>query len=408
MSLNLFLKDTNTISRLRRGPLGIHLDSFAQEQHNQGYNFAVAGLRIRIVAGFCRWLKQNRIQVEKISVEEIASYLQFRRQKSTGCDASALKHFVAFLQRNGVIEGSSTTSPTAVMRLIDDFVLYLRKERGLATSSELYYVEFAEAFLTETFGAESVDLSSLSAAQVICFVQNGAVRYRKRAKLMVTALRSFFRFLRYRGHIEIDLAAAVPSVSRWSMTTIPKSLSPDQVERVLTSSKGFSDIDLRDHAMLLLLARLGLRAGEIVSLKLDDIDWKAGCITFKGKGGKLAKMPLPIDVGDAIASYLLHGRPASKIRNVFLRERAPIAALTPSTVSTQVQRALMLAGIESPNQGAHQFRHSLATQMLSRGFSLSEIGEILRHRSTQTTEIYAKVDFNSLCGLALPWPGGAQ
>lgn len=408
MSLNLFLKDANTISRLRRGLLGIHLDSFAQEQHNQGYNFAVAGLRIRIVAGFCRWLKQNRIQVETISVKEIASYLQFRRQKSTGCDASALKDFVAFLQRNGVVEGSSTISPTAVMLLIDDFVLYLRKERGLSTSSELYYVEFAEAFLTETFGAESVDLSSLSAAEVICFVQNGALRYRKRAKLMVTALRSFFRFLRYRGHIEIDLAAAVPSVSRWSMTTIPKSLSPDQVERVLTSSKGFSDIDLRDHAMLLLLARLGLRAGEIVSLTLDDIDWNAGCITVNGKGSKFAKMPLPIDVGDAIASYLLHGRPSSKIRNVFLRERAPIAALTPATVSTQVQRALILAGIESPNQGAHQFRHSLATQMLSRGFSLSEIGEILRHRSTQTTEIYAKVDFNSLRGLALPWPGGAQ
>lgn len=408
MSLNLFLKDINTISKLRKGPFGNYLDSFAQELDNQGYNYAVAGLRIRVVAGFCRWLKENRIPLEKISWDEIPKYLQYRRQKPTGCDASALKQFIAYLQHNGVIEDTSTPPPTAAARLLEDFALYLRKERGLSASSERHYVEFVEAFLTEMSGCEDADVSALSAADVIAFVQRGATRYTKRAKLMVTALRSFLRFLRYRGHIETDLAAAVPSVARWSMTTVPKSLSPDQVEQLLSSSKGFSTMELRDHAMLLLLARLGLRAGEVVSLKLDDIDWKAGCITVSGKGGKRVKMPLPIDVGDAIASYLLLGRPSSKTRNVFLRERAPIEALTPSTVSTQVQRALILAGIEAPNQGAHQFRHCLATQMLSRGFSLSEIGEILRHRSTQTTEIYAKVDFNSLRSLALPWPGGAQ
>jgi integrase/recombinase XerD len=165
----------------------------------------------------------------------------------------------------------------------------------------------------------------------------------------------------------------------------------------------------RDYAILLLLARLGLRASEVVSLELDDFDWAAGQLNVRGKGNQRAALPLSPEVGRAIAAYLRHGRSASPSRRVFLPVKAPIRRfLGPVAIPTIVRRALERAGIKSPTKGAHQFRHALATQMLRGGASLGEIGEILRHRSPQTTMIYAKVDLDALRPLALPWPGGAR
>jgi integrase/recombinase XerD len=409
MSLEFFLKDADTISALRRGPLGEYLDLYAQQLHNNRYRYAVAGYHIRLVGGFSRWLKLNRISVGQLSSEHRQKYLQYRWRtlKRAGCDISSLELFVQFLQQKGVIADETVAAPrTPAEHLTDEFTLYLYKERVLASTTVEGYVGFVKRFLADVFGAGDTDFSKLCATDVFSFVQRDAIRCPKRAKLMVTSLRSFLRYLRYQGYITIDLAASVPAVSRWRMATIPTSISPAQVELVLSSTK--SRVELRDYAMFLLLARLGLRAGEIVSLTLDDIDWQEGSITVHGKGGHCTKMPVPADVGEAIAAYLLHGRPASSIRSVFLRLKAPIASLDPATVSTQVQRSLILAGIDSPKQGAHQFRHSLATEMLRRGSSLAEIGEILRHQSTQTTEIYAKVDINALRKLALSWPGGAK
>lgn len=417
MSLELFLKDADTIAALRGGLLGKYLDSYAQQLHGLRYKYAVAGYHIRLVGGFSRWLKQNRISVGEISPEHRQKYLRYRWRtlKRAGCDISSLKNFVSFLQRKGVIAGDTVAAPrTAAEHLTEEFALYLHKERALASTTVEGYLGFVKRFLADVFGAgdadvfgaRDADFSKLCATDVFSFVQRDAIRCPKRAKLMVTSLRSFFQYLRYQGYITIDLAASVPAVSRWRMANIPTSISPDQVELVLSTTK--SRVELRDYAMFLLLARLGLRAGEVVSLTLDDIDWQEGSIAVHGKGGHCAKMPLPADVGEAIAAYLRHARPPSKIRSVFLSLKAPIASLDPSTVSTQVKRSLILAGIDSPKQGAHQFRHSLATEMLRRGSSLAEIGEILRHQSTQTTEIYAKVDINALRKLALSWPGGAK
>jgi site-specific recombinase XerD len=165
----------------------------------------------------------------------------------------------------------------------------------------------------------------------------------------------------------------------------------------------------RDYAILLLLARLGLRSGEVTSLELDDIDWQDGCFSVHGKSGRRTQLPLPKDVGDAIVAYLRHGRPRSSSRRVFLRARAPFRGfLRQSAVGTVVRRALLRAGIEAPTTGAHQFRHGLATQMLRQGASLAEIGELLGHRSPETTKIYTKVDLEALRTLALPWPGGVR
>ncbi len=320
MSLELFLKDADTIAALRRGLLGEHLDSYAQQLYEYRYKYAVAGYHIRLVGGFSRWLRLNRILVGEISSEHRQKYLRYRWRtlKRASCDISSLENFVSFLLKKGVIADDTVPAPrTAAEHFGEEFALYLHKERALAASTVEGYLGFVKRFLAYVFGAGDADFSKLCVTDVFSFVQRDAIRCPKRAKLMVTSLRSFFQYLRYQGYITIDLAASVPAVPRWRMANIPTSISPDQVELVLSTTK--SRVELRDYAMFLLLARLGLRAGEVVSLMLDDIDWQEGSMTVHGKGGRCVKMPLPADVGEAIAAYLLHARPSSKIPSVCLQ-----------------------------------------------------------------------------------------
>jgi site-specific recombinase XerD len=286
----------------------------------------------------------------------------------------------------------------------------LREERVLAKATIVNYVPFIRAFLKDRFGNGAVRLSRLCAGDVVRFVQRQAPRlHLKRAKLLTTALRSFLQYARYRGDIRLDLAAAVPRVANWSMSSIPRAISPDQVRRLLAHINRRTALGRRDYAILLLLARLGLRAGEVAFLDLEDIDWKGASLSVRGKGGRRTELPLPADVGEAIVAYLRHARPRSTSRRVFLRARAPVRGfLGPSAVGSMVRHALQRAGIDAPTTGAHQFRHGLATQMLRHGASLSEIGELLGHRSAETTNIYIKVDLDALRTLALPWPGGGR
>ena len=242
------------------------------------------------------------------------------------------------------------------------------------------------------------------------FVQRQAPRlHLKRAKLLTTALRSFLRYARYCGAVTLDLAAAVPAVAHWSMSSIPRAIPADAVRQLLAAIDRRTATGCRDYAILLLLARLGVRASEVARLELDDLDWHAGQITVRGKRGVREALPLPTEVGAAIAAYLRQGRPPSSSRRVFLRAHAPTGGFAgPSAIADVVRRALGRAGVTAPTKGAHQFRHALATRMLHDGASLTEIGEILRHRSPETTMIYAKVDLDALRTLALPWPGGAR
>jgi site-specific recombinase XerD len=286
----------------------------------------------------------------------------------------------------------------------------LREERGLASYTITNYVPFVRCFLKDRFGNGRVMLSRLCAGDVVRFVQRQAPRlHLKRAKLLTTALRSFLRYARYRGDITLDLAAAVPVVANWSMSTIPRAIQADQVRQLLARIGRRTAIGRRDYAILLLLARLGLRSSEVVFLELGDIDWKAGCLSVHGKSGRRTELPLPRDVGEAIAAYLRHGRPRSASRRVFLRGKAPIRGfLGPSAIASIVLHAIQRTGIDAPTKGAHQFRHALATQMLHRGASLSEIGDLLGHRSPETTKIYTKVNLDALRRLAVPWAGGVR
>lgn len=310
--------------------------------------------------------------------------------------------------------GAAVKPPIATLPRQDvrqKFEDYLRCERGLAPASVGLYGDAVGRFLEHTFGDGQAQLAEITVAHVIGFVQFDAARLRhpKRAKVMTCALRSFLQYGRYLGEIRADLHASVPTVANWSMAGIPRSISPAQVHALLAQCDRRTATGRRDYAVMLLLARLGLRAGEVVELTLDDIDWVDGAIRIRGPAQRCDRLPLPVDVGVALVEYLRDGRPACATRNVFIRSRAPRRELLgPSAISCIVSRALERAGIESHCKGAHLLRHSLATQMLSNGASLSEIGEILRHRDPQTTTIYAKVDLASLRALALPWPGGVQ
>ena len=287
---------------------------------------------------------------------------------------------------------------------------YLRDERRLAEATITYDVTFVREFLADRFGRGQVTLACLTAGDVVRFVQRRASRLHvKRAKQLTTALRAFLHYGRYRGAITEDLVAAVPSVANWSMPAIPRAIPAASVRQLLASINRQTARGRRDYAILLLLARLGLRAGEVAFLELDDLDWEAGQVTVRGKRGARAALPVPADVGAAMAAYLRHGQPRSACRRVFLRAHAPSCGFAgPSAIACVVRDALERAGVKAPTKGAHQFRHGLATQMLRRGASLTEIGEVLRHRSPETTTIYAKVDLDAFRTLALPWPGGAR
>ena len=407
-----FFRDPRTVQRLHEGPLGPYIDAFAAEMHAEGYAQQTAELQIRLVADFSHWLAKRRIPAPEITADHFPSYLRSRAQyrRPGRSDRAGLKRLWNLLHRQGVVPDPSVPAPTPADQLHDTFRRYLRLERALAPATLVSYLGFAGEFLTARFGAGPVDLTSLCAADVTGFVQRRAATLRsKRVQVMTSALRAFLRFARYRGELPTDLAACVPAVASWSLSTVPRALPPGQVERVLAACNRQTAVGRRDYAILLLLARLGLRAGEIATLTLEDLDWQAGVLTVRGKGGRASQLPLPVAVGEALAAYLQDGRPRGASRCVFLRGRAPVVSFKGSpAIDSIVKHALARAGIDAPRKGAHQFRHSLACQLLRHGASLAEIGELLRHRSPQTTALYAKVDLAALAPLALAWPGGAR
>jgi site-specific recombinase XerD len=283
---------------------------------------------------------------------------------------------------------------------------HLEKERGLAAVTVAGYWPFIRRLVVERFGDGPIAVRELTPDDVARFLlRHARSGSPKVARLMATALRSFFRFLFQHGQTGSDLARAIPAVPEWRLAEVPKYLEPEEVERVVRACQRDTAVARRDHAIILLLARLGLRASEVIALELDDVDWRAGVLTVRGKGRSHDRLPLPADVGEALASYLRHHRPPCTTRRLFIRAKAPHRGFAnPSSLSTIVARTLRRAGLRPESTGAHVLRHSLATGMLRSGASLDEIGEVLRHRTPETTEIYAKVDVRGLRSLALPWP----
>ena len=301
--------------------------------------------------------------------------------------------------------GVGTTTPERT--LIGAFRAWLAEERGLSAATRLGYGKQASTFLATLPEPLDEALSQLDAGGVISFVVDYCQgRNRESAKAMVTALRALLRFLHVAGYVPVSLAAAVPAVAGWRLASLPRGLDATVVERLLESCDRDTATGRRDYAILILLARLGLRGAEVATLELADIDWHGGEVLVHGKGNRMERLPLITEVGEAIAAYVMGDKPRRGGMTVFRGVRAPWRPLSPSAIRGITARACQQAGL--PRFGAHRLRHSLATDMLRAGSSLAEVGQVLRHRSQLSTAIYAKVDENALRVLARPWPGSAS
>jgi site-specific recombinase XerD len=398
------------VSRVRvAGPLAGYADGFGAWLSELGYTPLSAANQLRVLARLSRWLSARRLAPAQLDAGQVEAFLAGCRASGYTCWLSArgLAPLLGYLRGAGVVPGPAPEAPaTAAEVLLDRYRGYLARERGLATSTIGYYLSEARLFLDRAVNADLGGLAGLTAVEVSGFV---AAECRRRstgsAKILVTALRSLLRFVFQDGLLAADLAAAVPAVAGWRGAGLPKALPAGHIAAVLACCDRETAVGKRDFAVLTLLARLGLRAREVAALELDDIGWRAGEIIIRGKGRRDERMPLPADVGEALAGYLRGGRPVGAgSRAVFLKARAPAGRLSADAVKTIVRGRFRRAGL--PEAGAHRLRHTAATQMLQAGSPLAEVGQVLRHRSTATTAIYAKVDHGALRALALPWPGG--
>lgn len=392
------------------GPLSAHIEGFATFLGRQGYALSTVQTKLQLLVALSGWLQRRKMQVTDLDDERLGLFLAYHRRRGTRRgDERTGWQLLLYLRGLGCIPMPPESIDDTALGLIErDFARFLRSERGLKPATVENYLRTVRRFLVHRFRRQEPCLDELRLHDIHRFILERARHVRRSyAKLMVTALRSFLRFLHQRGAIALDLAAAVPTVANWRLSHLPISLTSDQIERLLTCCDRGTLIGQRDFTILLFLARLGLRAGEVVAMTLDDFDWQAGEFVVHGKGDRPERLPLPRDVGSALVHYLRYVRPPCPTRRVFVRMKAPRCGFSGSAaICDVVRRALARAGFDPAFKGAHLLRHSLATNMLRKGASLDEIGQLLRHVQPDTTQIYAKVDIRALRGIAQPWPGG--
>lgn len=401
-------KPTSRIGKVRvPGPLAPFATAFESALKHQGYRPLTIVNEMRVMANLSRWLDGRGETAGDLSRERIEQFLDARRAAgfTSPCSRRALATLAEVLAEHGVARvcGSDEEGPTsATEALLASFERFLRSERGLAATTAAAYAKRAHRFLA----ASGVDgqLARLNAGHVTGAVTRecatgsvGSVQY------FVAALRSFLRFCFMEGLTESDLSAAALGITGRRHSSLPRGIDRKDAEALLASCDRRRSEGRRDYAIVIMLARMGLRAGEVARLRLEDIDWEAGEVVVHGKGNREDRLPLPSDVGAAIAGYLRRGRPRSAHREVFLRALAPIGPLGRGGVSSAVRRACRRGGLAPV--GAHRLRHTLACEMVAAGVPLAEIGQVLRHRGVSSTAIYARVDLEGLRALARPWPG---
>jgi site-specific recombinase XerD len=387
------------------GPLQGFAAGFAVELEAGGYTPLSAANQLRLLAHLSRWLAAEGVASSELNDERVQAFLAARSAQGYTCWLSprGLAPLLGYLRGVGVVpEPAPRTRSGPVEELLTEYREYLLHERGLVASTVRGYEAQARLFLTRL---RVGDLRVLTVGAVTGFVvAETAMRTTGAAKRMVTALRSLLRFLLLTGRVDTDLASAVPAVAGWRLAWLPRAVGPDQVRALLESCDRSRAVGRRDFAILTMLTRLGLRACEVAAMELDDIDWRAGELMIRGKGNQRDKLPLPVDVGQALVGYLRAGRPSSACRQVFLGARAPYRPLTSGAVCKMVRHVGARAGIDP--LGAHRLRHTTATSVLRAGASLEEVGQLLRHRELASTAIYAKVDQARLVTVARPWPAG--
>ncbi len=390
------------------GPLQPHASGFHRELVRQGYTALSARNQLRLMAHASRWLASQGLDASDLVPARVEEFLEARRAAGYTAMLSprATAPLLAYLRGLGLAPILRPVHPaTPAEALLERYRRYLIQERGLVANTVGAYSQVARLFLLQRSPEGELDLAHLDAAAVTDFVR-AACRARTigYAKCLVCGLRALLRFLFAEGHTERPLAAAVPAVAGWRLSGLPKALRRRDIAALLTSCDRRTASGRRDFAVLTLLVRLGLRAGEVASLTLADLDWRAGEVVIRGKGRREERLPLPADVGEALAGWLRRGRPRCESPKLFTCVQAPHRGLARPGVSTLVRAAARRAGLSGVS--AHRLRHTAATEMLRAGAGLPEVGQVLRHASPFTTSLYAKVDRQTLRTLAQSWPGG--
>jgi site-specific recombinase XerD len=397
---------------------------FVEDLVARGYRPGTAADHLVLMAGVSEWLAERGLDAGDLTVVAVERFVAERRAAGRARFRSvrALSPLLDYLRGLGVLPVEEVVAPsTASEALIERYSMYLLERRGLTRSTVRNYVGVARVFLADRERARGgLALAELDGPAVSEFVLRESRRSSVgSAKCMVTRLRVLLRFLHLEGEIERDLAGAVPSVASWRLASLVKALDARSVGRLLSSCDRRTRVGRRDFAIVTILSRLGLRAGEVAAVRLADVDWRAGELLIRGKGSRQERLPLPADVGEALAGWLARGRPRCeslagwlargrpRCESMFLftRLRAPLGGLSPTGISQVVRRACQRAGL--PMVGAHRLRYTAATELLRAGGSLTEVGQVLRHRGRDVTSIYAKVDRLALAQVVQPWPGAA-
>jgi site-specific recombinase XerD len=380
--------------------MGPFIEGYRDWLASRGYTSATVINMLAMAGGLGRWMDAHDLVPADLDREMIAGFRDAMRADGRRCvpGARGLDPLLDYLEHADVLVRPSAPA-TSVEALVERYRTWLVVDRGLAEATVERYVKLARTFLTRRSGA----VEGLTGGDIVAFLlaegqrlSVGSVQGR------VAELRSLLKFLYLQGLTPRSLATVVPPVAGWRDAGVPKAMPAEDVHRLLASCDRSNPIGIRDYAILMLVARLGLRSAEVARLEFDDIDWRAGQIVLCGKASRQDGMPLPCDVGEALSGYLSQARPSTPLRQVFLAAKAPTRPIPPGLVSDVTRRACDRAGL--PRSGAHRLRHTLATEMLRRGASIVEVSQVLRHRDLATTAIYAKVDLATLRGIAQAWP----
>ena len=407
-----FFKQRSTVARLQSGPMAQQLPSIAEALHQEQYPPETIRRYVRVADGLGRWLSEHGLSLAETDETILARYRGDTGRRDKGQLRAAgrgLAKLLALLRVQHAVAEPVRDADSEGDTLVTAFDFHLQHVAGLMPGTRSRYLRYAMLFVKATADAESFDIAKVTPQAITDFVCAEAAKLKPSAcAAPATGMRVFLRFLVTSRGLPPGVTGAVPTIRQWKLASLPKHLSADEVDRTLATCDEQSPAGKRDRVILLLLLRLALRAGEVARLRLSDIDWREGAVRiYSAKSVRERMLPLPSDVGQALAEYLRDSRPTSTQPYVFLRTSAPFSPITGcSTVSGIAKRHLKLAGISIRGLSAHAFRHTAATQMVRRGASFKQVADVLGHRLLETTNIYAKLDEDTLQQVALPWPGG--
>jgi site-specific recombinase XerD len=416
--IETYFSAPHVLDRMRSGPMASYLGALADELRSQGYSRKSIRRQLRNADSFGWWLSEQDLAVASITDEVVRRYFGgLHRSARKGCtkgyrphNARGLPRLLDLLRGAGVLSSVIPSRPAGDSRL-QDFDHYLEQVRGLASTTRAGYLHEARGFLHHVFGDATPEWPRIGPEHVASYITGRAAQLSLTCRRdPITPLRAFLRYMTGEGLLPASLEYAIPRIRQWKHATLPAVLSEEDLAKVIEAPCDRNVKDLRNRAILLLLARLGLRAGEILRLCLEDIDWRIGQLLVRaGKNRRERVLPLSEEVGEALAAYLKDGRPSGNQRPVFLSLCPPYRPLRNSQVVSMVAtQALKDAAVSTPHPGAYLFRHTVATHMVCRGATFKSVSDVLGHRTLSVTGVYAKLDLTALAKVALPWPGGVQ